>query len=210
MPIPSYIRWNNTVGPVAKADGISLQQRWNTITPVPAIGKTNTQLLIPSFTIPLSALPIFNDIICWGQFNFTAGQNFTIEQFDTIFTTVNNYPGFSYPQFFAIRFTIAGKTTRYILPNIVGLAPEYIGVVYRGQIIPSNFVLEIWMTSAAFLPDFTFTQTNLQVSILNDPNGIPSGVFNLAPIGGLVVIQGISFSVPLPSNFPANEVWIGN
>lgn len=213
--------------PTAPDTSSPLAVKWTKgTTPVSAISKISVSIQIPAFTCGTWACTGYSVRV--AQFNFSLPSSFTL--------VPRTFVNFIYSLGAAgivltVRYRIGTQGFRYLLnPQLnIGEFPRFTvpGLLYTGQIIKPNFVIEAWTPSA---PDSQHqiisipTVTNIQTSIVQLPEAspLPSIVSPAVSIvttltGSIAQTQNDLFYAAFPFQFnnpvftvPTNGPWLDN
>lgn len=175
-------------------------------TPVVAVGLVGQQIIVPAITFTAVGTYQVPQIV--GQFNYTVPAQFRIINFGALVAKAASVSGC----IICIRYRVGGTVFRYQLtgsPINTSIVPS---IMYSGQLILPNFVIEIWQTTAST----TFGIVNaltLTTSIIRNP--LSSEDLQLDSLGystqvTLTNLQAAINPEALPTTYNTLGSWITN
>lgn len=221
--------WLDYAGPASVDTTVSKTGiKWNSSQQAGVITKTNTQLIIPSFNDQNFStqnnqrlgLGAFN--YCTRQFNYTAIEPFTLVD---VYSQPNqdfflHKWNFCYP---VIRFRTGINVTRYTINSIWysfyvsnGFIQPSNWPLYSGQVIPTQFVIEIWFVNQTSAPGFPVQLLQdmwLATSLLNVDavvGQLPTTLTISDNLDHSRLYTSIAATIPLPFRWYAGVYWNSN
>jgi hypothetical protein len=191
--------------------------RWAQSTPATPIKQVRMGIQIPAFNILNTGhgnnLGSLVCSVCIGQMNFSAPQPFTFAPPINLPPIVTTGGGLGC---LVIAYLKNNFKTRYILnplnPLFFPVDYDGIGNAYTGQLILSQFSIEIWQPPLAGLGAVSFAGGVLDSSILAYTTPYSDIIIpDIEPSGGLIQNDlFVGLPLNLPYNWPADTYWNSN
>ncbi len=195
-------------------------RRWANYSPASSVRKLNLAVLLPVFTIPHVLIQIYPYIV--GQFNFSAGQPFSLVNGPYISSLLHDTHNF----LLCIRYRVGTTVYRYRINGIQNDPYMNYNVFippYEGQKIDGNFCIEVWCRAIADVPPFFFEDVinPAAVGFLSSIEYLPSMLLEtdgyLYSASGLILydtgsLSGVGAPLPLimPAQFSPAQSWLSN
>lgn len=203
-----YTKWLGFTPATVDTTTSTSGRKWASITPVQSVGKVQSYLIIPAFSLFADSTNLEYNRLC-GQFNYMIGQNFTLTQKNL--DALHAIDGAQ----LCVRYRVGTTVTRYTLsdlPNTTVL-PIANSSPYNGELIKSNCVFELWAYPLGFNMNVRLlAPVSLLTSILSIPSPISESAGpSLTALGvAPFVSSGADLPWIMPKDLDANGTWLTN
>lgn len=176
-------------------------------TPVRAVGLINQQVIVPP--IDFSTIFIPQSASIWYQYNYTAPFDFRVINFGQLRAQV---PNNIIKAIICIRYRIGTTVYRYLLTGSSLNTAIVPSLLYSGQLIKRNFVIEVWRLFGG-PPCGIFNALTLTTSIIRNPisedDSLPDQVYALQSVNHDTLVAPINPEA-LPTIYDAAGSWLTN